>query len=118
MYENYLLNPMAIAAVLSAASVETSLEAVQAWINENAWNKEFVGAEAQVERPDTEVWVREVHGANFLSELFGEVSSGLLQYNKIEHGIALTKWICENSLKDFTEICGTIQEFARPSAST
>ncbi len=94
MYENYLLDPLAISEVMSDIlhfrDIPITQEEVSDWMSKYRSNDENVEAN--------------VNGAKILSDLFNDFSETRFVYNKIVHGIALTKWIISNKPQAFKEI--------------
>lgn len=114
MYENYLLNPAAIAAVISSsegASETINVEAIQGWLEEHRWSKTYFKQE-RLPREDqrtNEWWCEKVHGARLLQDLFEQFLIGNT-YDKKEHGLAITKWIIKNSPEDLNEIVDLLKQ--------
>lgn len=113
MYENYLLNPKAIAWLLSellgsSGSRDVSIDDVEAWIDVHG-NDYSVGGAINSMVPK-EVWLREVHGADLLKALFDHFSEGTVEYRKTEHGPQLTRWLCENEPENLKELAHFIAE--------
>ncbi len=111
MYENYLLNPQAIAFVISNIEgfSEEPIESddVTKWIEdeERKWNKKYFGSllPRNQENFTQQIWLEKVHGAKLLKEMFRHFSTGV-EYDKKIHGLALTQWLIENSPEDLFEI--------------
>ena len=104
MYENYLLDPEAIAAVISgdvSTGPDVSSEVVQRWLEEHM--PEFLPSEVQ-SSVDTPTWLRRVNGAALLNRLFPEVSDNTVSFNKVRHGARLTEWIIEKKREHLTEL--------------
>jgi hypothetical protein len=111
MYENYLLNPAAIAAV--ASSIEGFRAAplgegeVAEWLAEHRWERKYFDP-LPVERTDA-VWLREVRGDRFLGDVFGQLSEHRVQYDKVRHGVALTEWLLGRGPEDLREVAALIE---------
>jgi hypothetical protein len=94
MYENYLLDPQSISEVMS--NIEgfrespITKEEVSDWLSQHGSNDEN--------------WEANVNGAKILSDLFNDFSETRCAYDKIGHGIALTKRILLNKPEAFKEI--------------
>jgi predicted ATPase len=116
MYENYLLNPHAIAFVMSSIEDERQnpieVQEIETWLQKDRWEDKryFENVINEQERID-EVWITEVHGANILEDLFKEFFEHRFTFNKTEHGLALTEWIVENAPEDLEEVAELIQNF-------
>jgi len=106
MYENYLLNPHAIAAV--ASQIEgfrdppVTPEEVRHWLQSN--HSLHI---SEAERTANE-WVRNVHGAKLLADIFKDFSEGRVEYDKVRYGVALTEWILEHAPADLAEVANMI----------
>src|SRR2546427_2925835 len=76
MYENYLLNPAAIAAITSDIvdfrTPPLTEGAVLEWLDQNRWNTRYFEA-LPLERT-FDAWLRQVHGAKLLADLFSQLS--------------------------------------------
>ncbi|HXP52087.1 MAG TPA: ATP-binding protein [Bacteroidia bacterium] len=104
MFENYLINPKAIHTLLNKVPV-TEME-ITKWIEENKWDNSFI-SEKYAQDKKQENWSLYVDGANFLKTMFIKLSKGTLEFDKIEHSVALAEWIIENDfdqLKDYQDI--------------
>lgn len=114
MYENYLLNPRAIAA--GTSSIEgfrdspVTAEEVEEWLQRNRWDKKYFERTVKEQGRTADVWLNRVHGAKILSDIFKEFSEGRVTYDKIEHGLALTAWLVENAPEDLKEIATLITQ--------
>ncbi len=108
-YENYLLDPNAIAAVLAAEYREydageapPGVEEVETWIDRHA--AEFLPARQPVlDRTDPE-WQRQVNGAQLLVTLFPALTGSLFVYRKPHHSVALTKWLLAHRPENLAEL--------------
>lgn len=102
MYENYLLNPKGVAAILNEAdtgkTTEVTKEKVSEWLAENRLSKKYIPPAEHAE------WDKKVNAANLLKDLFNDLSEARVCYDKIKHGVKLTDWIIENSPADFQEL--------------
>jgi predicted ATPase len=107
MYENYLVNPEAIAAVLSDLDrdgEQYSDDEVQKWLEEHG--DEFdTGHEY-----DTKEWTENVHAANLLEELFTDLSDTRVPFDKVRHAPMLTEWIIEHSPEELREIADLLAD--------
>ncbi len=111
MYENYLLDAEAITNVLNAEIIEDdnkiTSEKVEDWIEKKKECKFLSKNEFSKKVFDRNDWLKEVHAANLLDELFSELSGKTVEYRKTTHSIKLTQWLVENKpellneLKDF-----------------
>jgi len=112
MYENYLLNPHAIASVV--AQIEgfrespVTSEEVERWLQCNCSDKKYYDSNLCEAERTGEGWMRDVHGAKLLETIFKEFSELRIEYDKVKYGVALTEWILENTPTDLTEVANVI----------
>ncbi|MCH8269152.1 MAG: ATP-binding protein [Acidobacteria bacterium] len=106
MYENYLLNPKAICSVVNGIegfrSPPITEEEVKKFFEDSLKDNKYFSPFAY--DGNSENWVNDVNGAKLLSALFAQLSETRVRYEKIEHSIALTERIVENSPEDLREI--------------
>ena len=106
MYENYLLDPSAIAAV--AGSIQGFSDPpiadhdAEAWIDSHRWDPKYFDP-LPVER-DHDTWLREVRGGRLLTDLFSELSEQRVRYDKVRHGVAMTDWLLANTPQHLSDI--------------
>ncbi len=116
MYENYLLNSLAIASIASSIegfrhSADITPNEVEEWLERNRWNSKYFGRRQVTEASRNEdTWLRAVHGAKLLQDMFNELSETRVAYDKVEHGYALTEWLVDNAPSDLDEIAGLLKE--------
>lgn len=115
MYENYLLNPRAIAAVASeiegfreGADIEP--KEVSRWLEKHGWDDKYFDKTVEKDSRTEEVWSSEVHGAKLLGDMFQDLSETRVAYRKVEHGTALTRWLCDNSPEDLQDLARLIED--------
>jgi len=105
MYENYLLNPNAISTVLSEADIsgKTAIAPAQIedWLQSNSQNKKYIKHAIPFDDPQ---WRVKVDGANLLKDIFIEFSENRVEYDKVKHGVHLTKWIIKNIPSDLDDV--------------
>jgi predicted ATPase len=113
MYENYLLNPEAIAAVVAdiadffpepvtADKIGAQIEALRA-------DKALFDAGAGADEQSGDNWIEHIHGAKVLIKLFLSLSEQRVSYDKKVHGLALTEWIVERSPQDLSEVADLLR---------
>ena len=90
MYENYLLNPHALASVMTGIdgfreSPVTATD-VEEWLQCNRWEKKYVQETIPWEKRSNEWWLKNVHGAKLLEGLFADLSGNRVAFNKTDHG--------------------------------
>lgn len=108
LYENYLLNVSAITAILNEQDHErvtplTESE-VRQWLEDKGRDEKYGRAPAS----DSVSWEEYVHGANVLGDLFGELSERRVNYDKVIHSVALTKWLINNDPEELRELADLV----------
>jgi AAA domain, putative AbiEii toxin, Type IV TA system/AAA ATPase domain len=120
MYENYLLNPAAIAAVASGIEgfreAPVSSEEVTAIIEEMREDQKYFRP-AQV---DAARWGSEINAALVLEDVFARLSETRVRFDKILHSVLLTGWLVQNSPEELMPIADVIlerlnREYAMPA---
>ena len=106
MYENYLLNPEAIAATASAIEHfrpdPLTAGEVLAAIEKKLAVREYYSSPEKMKTPDDRL--RNVDAARVLSEIFSEFSETRVAYQKVMHGVMLTERLIKNAPADLREI--------------
>lgn len=111
MYENYLLHPAAIAAILSAPGSEGSLrrstgeEDVAKWLEANHTNKKYGGG-----WPSSVEWRTMIHAGKLLKDLFWDLSGQRVTYRKPEHSVAITEWLLANDPETLREVADLLRD--------
>jgi hypothetical protein len=111
MYENYLLDPRAIEAVLLELGLEperVSAERVESWMVEEAKKRIYFCPKSKLKEP----WVEHVKASKLLSALFTHFSNTTLDYEerKVTYGVMLTRWILEHTPDTFKEIAELVSD--------
>jgi hypothetical protein len=75
MYENYLLNPCAIAAVASetegfSEGGDVEPEEINQWLEQHRWDSRYFDARVEENSQTEESWLSDVHGAKVLDDIF------------------------------------------------
>jgi hypothetical protein len=103
MYENYLLDPAAVAAVMNGIENFRTSQVSEEEVNdqfEDICKQTKGGTKLQYFCSGiTDVpmnWQREVDGARLLEATFAALSENRVQYEKMTHSIAITKWLLDN----------------------
>lgn len=113
MYENYLLNPSAIAFVVSHIEnfrdAPVSSEEVEDWLQNHYANRKYYITNNYEANVEDGKWMQTVHGAKILSDIFKELSDYCVEYDKVTYGLALTKWLVENAPDDLVEVADIIR---------
>lgn len=105
MYENYLLNSAAIAAVANSIG----------GFRETPVSEEEVGRSLEAKRQDVRYfcrgtrqvpaeWAISIDGAKALGDIFQEMSENRVVYEKTTHSVALTDWLIQNDPEVLREI--------------
>ncbi len=109
LYENYLLNPQAIAAVMNDEDVSPNFRnsrvqesEVSDWIEAHRTEKKY-------EAKEGENWRASIHGAHLLEDMFKEMSEQLVAYQKTTHSVAITKWLIANSPEELRELSNLLK---------
>jgi hypothetical protein len=114
MYESYLLNPEAIAAVANSIEgfrdVPLTGDEVKKWLEERE-NRDNTpsGSEDRPGRP----WIERVRANSVLENLFSTLSEKRVVYRKPEHSIKLTQWLIEHNPESLREIADIVAESIR-----
>src|SRR6266516_1049365 len=112
MYENYLLNPRAIAIVASQIegfrdSPVTPAE-VEHWLECNRSDKKYYDLNSSESEERGDGWMQNVHGAKILADIFKDFSECRVEYDKVKYGMTLTEWILEHIPDDLAEVANVI----------
>ena len=108
MYENFLLVPEAIQAVLSALpsfqEASLTVEKLKEWLETNGGKRTYI--DAPTERADitSKNWVENVNGAKLLRDLFAQLSENREEFHKTIHSVQLTEWLIENNPNSLAEV--------------
>lgn len=107
MYENYLLEPNAIAKVINTLpafqGTNISPEQISEWLMKNG-NTKYISDPAGDFSLENEEWLRKVDGARLLHDLFVEISDSKEAYMKTIHSAAITKILIEDRPQHFDEL--------------
>ena len=117
MYENYLICPEALAAIMnrlpSFRGSQVTQEEISDWLTSNGGKSEFyTPADERVDLDDS-TWLENVHGAKLLAKLVVELSSDREEYRKTTHSIQLTEWLIENKPQHLQELKDLLMECVR-----
>lgn len=108
MYENYLLEPKAIAAVLKelpgVKKSAVTAARIKRWLEKEVTKPGYLCS-----LPD-EPWINTVDGAKVLERLFAHFSDQTVEYKKVEHGVKLTRWLLDNEIGDLREVAILVEE--------
>jgi hypothetical protein len=102
MFENYLLNPSGITAVLRSSEATGITESdVVNWLEQNQTNSKYY---KPLEIGSDVSWTENVDGALFLYDLFTHLTSSQVHFDKTTHSLMLTEWLLEHSREDLREL--------------
>jgi hypothetical protein len=108
MYENYLLNPDALAAVTTEldgfSDSPLPSSRFREWLEEHGWDADYFEETIPEEKRTKEVWLAKVNGARLLKNMFNELSENRYPYFKTECGVLLTEWLIRHSPDDLQEV--------------
>lgn len=112
MYENYLLDSDAIAAV--AADIEgfrspaVRADEVEALLTEMRGAAEYFcrGSAGSGEGE----WLRGIDGARVLRDIFGRLSETRVSFSKVTHSVALTEWLVKHKPERLREVAELLDE--------
>ena len=117
MYENYLLCPEAISAVIYCDIMKyveddsekeklkqlASQDKISTWIKQNKNNPTYFKA------INPENWEKEIDAANLLEDLFNQLTETIITHKKTTHSYALTEWLIENKPEFLSEMSDFLQ---------
>lgn len=116
MYENYLLEPECIADVLNCEDASrgtaVSPEEVRALMERRGGDKKYFAPRALMVYSTTD-WSQHVHGAKLLQDLFNEITEARVSYDKVKHGVLLTRRLLQNPSAALSELCTMLDELVR-----
>lgn len=109
MYENYLLNTSAIAAILNRyrdkydRKREFSPQEIEAFFEKNKQDKKYWDNK-KPKQSQLENWKYNIHAAKLLHDLFMGLSESKLEYRKTLHSEELTEWLIKNVPAELHEL--------------
>ena len=106
-YENYLIHPQAIAAVLNQKNSEQELITdadVQDWITNAQKQNQFLPKNTNVDNLPKEDWIKQIDGAKLLKSLFSDLSQKQVEYRKTEHSVAITNWLLQHEVSHLSDL--------------
>lgn len=113
-FESYFLDVQGFADIVSAilndqASQEFnknySSQSIRSWMDDNRASEDYFKGRDKSEL----TWLKNIDGARFLENMFGELSNYTLEYDKAVHGRSITVSILESEPEHFQEIVDLIQ---------
>ena len=122
MFENYLLNSSAIAAVANSVAgfrpAMIAADEVEKLIEDKISRSDYYCERKPVSSPTDQR--RKVDAARVLEEIFSTLSEQRVSYEKVVHGSGLTEWLTRNSPADLEEVSNLLSRVmnrARPIES-
>jgi hypothetical protein len=107
MYENYLLIPEAIAAVINnndplryAPLMDTE---VHEWIEQKKQAGEYLKDIDKENLSETE-WLKKVDASKLLKDLFAKLSEARVEFSKPKRSYELTVWLVEHKPEHFSDL--------------
>ncbi|MBX5008771.1 AAA family ATPase [Rhizobium lentis] len=104
MFENYLLHPAALSALLQrldGQNDKTAPDAINRWIDANH------AKHTVKDVPNTSAATCDA--AKLLGAMFDELTQNRFEYRKVEHGEDLTKWLLENDPRSLDDLVAHIK---------
>lgn len=107
-YENFLLHPQAIEAVLVAEFDRLSMgtaptsEAIAEWIEANGSN--YLRAGIISGYLTSKQWLVQCHAPSLLENMFDQLTGARLRYDKLTHSINLTAWLLNYASDELAEL--------------
>lgn len=107
-YENYLLHPQAIIAVLNeqtsfrTASISTAV--VEEWLGDHGSDAKYQAPSGWTGDLSDRDWLKEVRAAKLLEDLFVELSDAKEEYRKSTHSVAITEWLLQHDPDHLREL--------------
>ncbi|WP_194469231.1 ATP-binding protein [Bradyrhizobium sp. CCBAU 51753] len=111
-YENYLLDPDAIAALVNSLPREgrepaTSTQ-VAKWLQSNGGK--FISGTKWNNEIDDQQWLRKVHAPSLLNALLNELAGPGDPLDKTSHSKALTEWLIDHKPEALSELAAHVTE--------
>ena len=120
MYENYLLNPHAIAAVVSEIEgfrdSPVTPEEVEHWLQCHRSDRKYYDSNIGEAERRGDRWIQIADGAKLLETIFEDFSEFRIEYDKVKYGLALTEWLLEHAPADLTEVAAVIATKLEPTS--
>ena len=118
MYENYILNPNAISAIINeeATWLESpiTIDEIKEYLKldniKNIEEKEKLFPGVKLEEVSDDNWLSKVHGANLLKNLFQNFCGTLLEFKKTTHSPSITEWIIKNQPEFLSKLAEELKE--------
>lgn len=116
-YENYLICPDALQAVMSSlpsfAGNPVSKEQITEWLQGNGGKRDYMSSATPHINVHDKAWLEKVHGAKLLADLFSELSANREEYRKTIHSVQLTDWLMKNKPEMLAELRDFLSELLK-----
>ena len=108
MYENYLLAPTALTALINSlpdfSQTPITAEQVNAWLTSKGGSEKYLSPpKKSIAVTDLE-WLMTVDGATLLYDLFQDLSQARYVYDKTVNSVQLTEWLIKNDAGALEEL--------------
>jgi hypothetical protein len=118
-YENYLLHPEAISAVLGRAEYfrgeELEVDRVRTWLIKNG-GKYYNDREWKGDLTDA-TWLEKVNAPALLRDLYSALSETTEPYDKLTDSVDLTEWLLENDRNHLSDLAAYLDEILSPGGT-
>jgi hypothetical protein len=105
MYENYLLNPAAIASVANSIDGFRETPVTEEEVDRSlAAKRQDLSYFCRGTRQAPADWAIVIDGAKVLGDIFKEMSENRVVYEKTTHSVALTDWLIQNNPEALREV--------------
>lgn len=109
MYENYLLDADALAAVLNRQSTfvgkPVTIEVIKEWQQKHGTEKDYGNFRTSEEKTiGSKEWLKSVDGARLIAGLFQSMSDSKEEYRKTTHAVQVTEWLLDNKPEALAEL--------------
>jgi len=115
MYENYLLNSRAIAAVLTKADQQRKYPVTEQEVSDSLGKnrQKRLCTDAQLSSD----WIAKVDAARLLNDTFNELSETRVCFDKTNHGVKLTEWLIDNEPSELQELAEFLKAILAPDST-
>jgi len=116
MYENYLLDPKAIAAIINDRDANRDKPLtdtdISDWIKKSSSNKKYHDEEAPLEENINEpTWIeKNINAGKVLEDLFMDLTETRVEYRKTRDSFKITEWLIDNNPEHLTELSNFLIE--------
>jgi hypothetical protein len=121
MYENYLLEPEAIASVINSCDTNRSepLTAltVKEWLSSHGTEKRYFGLDPAIAYTEPK-WVEVVKGSLVLADIFSTFTETRCEYNKVNHGLLLTRYLIDHPTQRLHELASMLVSLLKSRAAS